>query len=175
MGYLANALLWYDLAKQVKRYWDNESNHDYGSTDPYLEPAEKLSEADLYTSKIAKPVVFLGPHGEYTETGHLIALDLDITTLLMPSSTPGHSHLIIDKVLKWEDYSELLNLLAKLGIIEEGYNEIAQKRKRTDLRVPWLSKDSSQSGSQKLFLESIRLYEQKEEADGRNEPAPADS
>lgn len=172
MGYLANALLWYDLAKRVKRFiWDNESNHDYGATDPYLQPAEKLSEADLYTSKIAEPVQF----GDHTETGHLIALDIDITTLLMPSSTPGHSHLIIDKVLTWSDYSELLNHLAKLGIIEEGYNEIAQKRKRTDLRVPWLSKDSSQSGSQKLFQESIRLYEQKEEADGRDEPAPADS
>lgn len=71
---------------------------------------------------------------------HAVALDLDVPAALIPSSTPGHSHLIINKALPWEDYRELLEVLEKVGILQPGYVANSIKRKATFLRLPWIRK-----------------------------------
>jgi len=74
---------------------------------------------------------------------HVIALDLDIPAHLVPSSTEGHSHLYIDVPggVKHEDYMELVALLGRIGVIEDGYAAVSLRRGFTDLRLPWVAKE----------------------------------
>jgi hypothetical protein len=62
---------------------------------------------------------------------HLLMLDL------IPSSTEGHGHLYIDHEISQDDWEQLIALLGKIGIIEEGYAEASLNRGHTDLRLPW--------------------------------------
>lgn len=71
---------------------------------------------------------------------HRPVLDLDFPAMLVPSSTPGHFHLYLDKPMKWTAYHDLLGALAEAGIIEEGYAEASQVRGYSAVRVPWLKK-----------------------------------
>lgn len=71
---------------------------------------------------------------------HYPVLDLDFYCELVPSSTPGHFHLYLDRAIQWADYEALLDALADADIIERGYAEAAMRRKRTDVRLPWISK-----------------------------------
>ena len=96
--------------------------------------AASLDDANVVSSEF-KPETFLAKR-------HVVAIDLDVPAYLIPSSTVGHSHLYIDvpNGIAWEDYSALLDALAKCGVIENGYREVSQKRGHTDLRLPWVSK-----------------------------------
>jgi hypothetical protein len=48
---------------------------------------------------------------------HMPAIDIDHPALLVPSSTPGHSHLFIDSQMSWRSYRKLLKALYKSGVI----------------------------------------------------------
>ena len=71
---------------------------------------------------------------------HAPAIDLDVKARLIPSSTPGHSHLYIDHELSWADYLRVLKLLAKVGIVEHGIVSSAERRGTTLLRLPHAKK-----------------------------------
>ena len=71
---------------------------------------------------------------------HYPVIDLDVPAYLVPSSTPDHSHLFINVPLTWGDYQYLLQALAKVGIIEEGYAEASQKTGFSAVRLPWVKK-----------------------------------
>lgn len=71
---------------------------------------------------------------------HIPILDLDMNAMLLPSSTPGHHHLYIDKPMTWENYQKLLDVLAEVGILEPGYVGVSKRRKRTQVRTPWTKK-----------------------------------
>lgn len=66
---------------------------------------------------------------------HLPCLDLDVPARLVPSSSPGCSHLFIDVPVTWEHYEQLLDLLARMGIIEEGFAQASIGRGMTMLRT----------------------------------------
>lgn len=68
---------------------------------------------------------------------HKVLLDIDLPVAVVESSTEGHHHLLIDKLVEWDDYVKLLELLAKMGIIEEGYAQAAIRRGATWVRAPW--------------------------------------
>lgn len=74
---------------------------------------------------------------------HVIALDLDIPSYNVPSSTEGHSHLYIDVPggVDHDDYMALIELLGKIGVLEPGYVAVSLKRGFTDLRLPWVAKE----------------------------------
>lgn len=72
---------------------------------------------------------------------HKPVLDIDLPVKLIPSSTEGHFHLMIDKEMDWEDYQRLLWVLADIGIVEEGYASASDERGYTAVRLPWISKD----------------------------------
>lgn len=72
---------------------------------------------------------------------HVIQLDLDIEHYYVPSTTPGHGHLFINKELSWAKYANLLNVLADLEIIQNGYRDCSLKRGYSALRVPGLDKN----------------------------------
>ena len=108
-----------DLAKSYK---DNEFGKD-----PLT--AAKLDDSNVVTSRVG--------NGEK----HRVAIDLDMDAVLVPSSTPGHHHLIIDKELSWEQYKKLLEALEAAGLIEAGYYKASINRGASVLRTPWTKKD----------------------------------
>lgn len=71
---------------------------------------------------------------------HKPVLDIDFPAALIPSSTEGHFHLYLDKELTWDNYVELLKVLAKCGIIEQGYANASIDRTHTSARLPWVKK-----------------------------------
>lgn len=66
---------------------------------------------------------------------HAPALDIDFGARLVPSSTPGHYHLFLDKPMPWRKYKRLLKALRKAGIIEYGYYRASLDRQATHLRT----------------------------------------
>lgn len=99
----------------------------------YDSPAKldaSLDEANIVTSRI-----------QGTEDLHKILLDIDVPAYLIPSSTPGHSHLYIDVECDHDNYMDLLATLAACGVIEEGYNDASQERGFSALRLPWIKKE----------------------------------
>lgn len=105
------------------------------SDDPYVgEPwdLKGIDEANLITSKTERY-----PYGvEY----HRPVLDLDFEAELIPSSTPGHYHLYLDKQIPKQTYFNLLRALADAGIIERGFADCAIERGATSVRLPWIKK-----------------------------------
>lgn len=75
--------------------------------------------------------------------GHYPVLDLDLPARLLPSSTPGHGHLYIDRLLRWEQYAVLLDALGEAGILQPGYVSASKKRGHTAVRLPWVSKPAA--------------------------------
>jgi hypothetical protein len=71
---------------------------------------------------------------------HRPVLDIDFPVAVIPSTTPGHGHLYIDKLLTWREYEKLLNVLAEVGIIERGYADASIEREHTAVRLPWVKK-----------------------------------
>lgn len=114
-------------------YKDVAWQDDYGGGHSRTETTK--SDAQVVSSEIYGVSLISGLHSP--------ALDIDVPAWLIPSSTPGHSHLYIDAPMTWWTYKRLLKALAAAGIIEKGYLKASLKRGRTDLRVPWLKKEKS--------------------------------
>ena len=96
---------------------------------------------------------------------HRPVLDIDFPAALVPSTTPGHFHLYLDRALSWDDYEKLLRVLAEVGIIEQGYANVSIERRHTAVRVPWIRKGQDALGTYagrardalvKLALDAIR-------------------
>jgi hypothetical protein len=87
------------------------------------------AEANLISSQIAG------------SKDHSIMLDIDVEAHLVPSSTPGHSHLYIDVALSWRRYRRLLRALKRAGVIEPGYYKASRLRRHTALRLPGVVKE----------------------------------
>ena len=106
----------------------------------YTRPSEiaDLDQANLITSKLAvQPnYAFENPDAQW----HKPVLDIDLPITVLPSSTPGHHHLFIDAGITWDEYIELLELLARLNIIEQGYLFASKERGYTCVRLPWIKK-----------------------------------
>lgn len=107
----------------------------------------ELADAHVTTSDTGETVGFPGwawdlPAGE--EPLHRPVLDIDFPAALIPSTTPGHFHLYLDKPMGWSQYSRLLGALAEAGIIEQGYLGASIDRGYTSVRLPWVKKESYQ-------------------------------
>lgn len=76
---------------------------------------------------------------------HAPAIDIDLPVRALPSGTPGHSHLYIDKELTWEQYEKLLKVMVEVGIVDKAYLEMSQKDKMSYLRLPEKPKGAPQS------------------------------
>lgn len=71
---------------------------------------------------------------------HYPCIDIDIPVRLVPSSTPGHSHLYVDEPITWATYKNLLVALAEAGIVEEGYLNASVNQGGTTVRMPHVKK-----------------------------------
>lgn len=105
----------------------NDSGGDYRTDDVVVVHAPE--QADGVTS-------IAGYDPETGTASHRPVIDLDLNAALIPSATPGHFHLYLDKVLEHDDYMYLLNALAEVGIIESGYNTASQERGYSSARLP---------------------------------------
>jgi hypothetical protein len=109
-------------------------------------PDGKLNDATPCDEEHANLISsLLAPHegiDPFSTSGdkHALTLDIDMEARLLPSSTPGHYHLFIDRVLSWEQYVVVLQALAFAGIIEDGYLRAALRQKQTYVRKPGVTK-----------------------------------
>jgi len=101
--------------------------------DSQVQAVDDLDEANIITSKVKRTVLDFEPM-------HKVLIDVDLPAQLLPSSTPGHFHLYIDKPINWVDYVDLLRALERCGIVEPGYVSASIDRGFTSLRLPWIKK-----------------------------------
>lgn len=71
---------------------------------------------------------------------HRPILDIDFGAALVPSSTKGHFHLYLDKPMPWQDYADLVTVLGRVGILEDGYVKACLDRGYSSVRLPWINK-----------------------------------
>lgn len=109
------------------RFEDAEEDDAYESEHV---PTDRIQDAEIILSTDA-----LGRHRP--------VLDIDFPVHVVPSSTPGHYHLYLDKPLPWPRYRRLLEALADAGIIEPGYARVSIARRYTSVRLPWIRKDTT--------------------------------
>lgn len=110
------------------------------SDDPagFGEPVESVTDIDaanVITSKVAHLVNLFGQR-------HKVMVDVDMPCKVVPSTTPGHFHLYIDREMSWHDYKLLLGTFERVGIISTGYHDASILRGFTTLRLPWIKKKS---------------------------------
>lgn len=71
---------------------------------------------------------------------HYPVLDLDYHARLIPSSTPDHYHLYLDRPVDWGKFVVVLDAMADAGLLEDGYVKASKERKYTCVRLPWVGK-----------------------------------
>lgn len=118
----------FDYTKKSSGY----SGHD--SSGAVLEDDVDLDVSNLCTSRVRG----LDKNADML---HRVVLDIDMEAALIPSSTPGHYHLILDHNIPWPKYIKLLAALADAGIIQKGYYAAAVTNGYTAIRPPWIKKD----------------------------------
>jgi len=76
---------------------------------------------------------------------HALVIDIDHPSWLVESSTPGHFHLYVDVPggIGKDEYFALLMALANAGVIEPGYAGASAARGHSDVRLPWIKKESA--------------------------------
>ena len=99
-----------------------------------VDGVERRTRATIAGSAVVPPELF----GALDSPAPCTALDGP--AVLVPSSTPGHSHLYIDVPMTWEQYEAILTALADAGVMEQGYYRASKLRKGTHLRLPWVRK-----------------------------------
>lgn len=67
---------------------------------------------------------------------HYPMLDLDLPHQYFPSATPGHGHLYLNIPMTWGECIELMEVLEKLYIIQEGWKRRSIERGYMALRHP---------------------------------------
>lgn len=117
------------MIKRVLKKFRPGVPDDYADPNRNLEDSTSYKDADLITSKVESSAL------------HAPVIDIDYPIMVIPSSTPGHYHLYIEKAILWEDYAYLLMVLAKIGLIEEGFAQASIFREYSAVRLPWVKKD----------------------------------
>ena len=117
--------------------WVIDSSSDDGNMFG-LEETDNLGVADIITSM----VLHTDEYKNRTPTQmHTFVVDIDLPATLMPSSTPGHSHLYIESYMSWSQYVKVLDAMAEAGIIEYGYVNASKARGFTAVRLPWIRRN----------------------------------
>lgn len=124
-----NIRRWIAFAEKMKKWKDWSGDSTYEADDEGLTHTAQVSQAQLISSELSARPGF-----------HYLAIDVDMSAALVPSSTEGHYHLLIGHAMSWPTYEKVLVALNEAGIISDGYLGVAQRRKRTDLRTPWTHK-----------------------------------
>lgn len=68
--------------------------------------------------------------------GHMPVIDLDLPCQLIPSGTPGHWHLYIERAVTFDAYVAVLKALAEAGIVQWGFVNATVERGFGSVRHP---------------------------------------
>jgi hypothetical protein len=90
-----------------------------------------LHEATAIGSKV---------QSDYLRDQHQIMFDIDVPHVYVPSTQEGHGHLIFRKQVPFGKYLGLLEHMADMGLIEQGFVDAARNRGEAWLRTPWTAK-----------------------------------
>lgn len=107
------------------------TSEDPAGANTDLKVVEDLDDANLVTSRFK---------GEGIET-HALLIDLDVPHEYVPSSTPGHGHLLVDVKLSHWQWQRAMRALADAGVISSGYRDYSEQRGFASLRLPWIKKE----------------------------------
>jgi hypothetical protein len=105
-----------------------------GSDKTFDEKAEQI-EVHPYDANLIS--------SERMDGRHILMLDLDLQTHVVESSSPGHKHLYVNTSLTKEALAEIVDVLAKHGIIQQGIKQQMDKRGHLALRPPGVKKGSN--------------------------------
>lgn len=134
-GFLDQAADWLSSSFYAMSRWHNVNwalsydEEDWDDEDDRRKPAQDLASAEVLGSKY-----------DPDDDLHVLMLDVDLELAVLPSTTPGHYHLVFDQGVPWEDYKDFLDACVKVGIVGEGYRNMAVKRGEAMLRPPWIRK-----------------------------------
>src|SRR5256885_2546643 len=129
----------YPLAGQLQLFAGVKFDHGAAYDEDDRHWTDDLDAAQVVTS-LAKHLGQGSPEHPDWKHWHLPVIDIDLPVYAVPSTTPGHSHLYIDKLLVWDDYVKLLLVLADVGIVEPGFVSASESRGFTSVRLPWVRK-----------------------------------
>lgn len=108
------------------------TSEEFHSDRPDLKPrvVESLEEANLVDSRIpGKPDL------------HRPIFDLDgLNATLVPSSTPGNSHLYLDKEVPFDKFLKVLEAMAEAGLVQWGFYRLTKLRGAAFARKPGVKK-----------------------------------
>lgn len=107
----------------------NSEDDGYTQIHPDLRPADHHT-ATLVTSKLEDSSL------------HMPVIDIDMPCMLLPSSTPGHFHLYIEKAMTWEKFLAILEAMEDAGVIGPGYLKYTRKRGYATVRYPGVTKQN---------------------------------
>lgn len=143
--------LWDKLPKFMLDHMTVRTTLRGESDDSPAEPwhHQPIEKANLITSKVERY-----PYGvEY----HRPVLDIDFEAQLIPSSTPGHYHLYLDKQIPKQTYMNLLTVLKQAGIVQPGFADAAIERGASSVRLPWIKKDdwAANQGDPKAAIKEL--------------------
>lgn len=77
---------------------------------------------------------------------HAPVIDIDYDAELVPSSTPGHFHLFLNKKIPFDKYLKVLRAMDEAGLIDPGFYAMAAIRKQTFVRKPGIEKGKERVG-----------------------------
>lgn len=96
--------------------------------DPEYFPAGH-DDATLVTSEL--------PNGN-----HMPVIDLDLTTMLIPSTRPGHYHLYVNREMSWGQFLNMLQAMTDAGVVQDGFNRHTRRRGHATVRYPGVTKEN---------------------------------
>lgn len=136
--------LWGQLPKFMKKHktvrtdlLSYDEAFAYVKNDKVQERDAPVDEANIITS------LDIDSYGAY----HRPVLDIDFEAKLIPSSTEGHYHLYIDKLIPTQAYFNLLDALAEVELIQPAVAKFARERGYSAVRLPWINKDSGRDNA----------------------------
>lgn len=115
-------------SEQILMNVDFQADYD---GDDHRRQVRGVEQANVVTSMMVEPGLPIR---------HRPVLDIDVPLVAIPSSTPGHWHLYIDRQMTWQAYRRLLLALGEAGILEAGYVSASIEREHSALRLPWVRK-----------------------------------
>ena len=102
----------YKTGKELK-VAKSKGEYKYTETDD-LVAGGLAGKYNLVSSRIATNATNL-------QEWHFPCIDMDYPVFAVPSRTPGHTHLYIERAVSWTNYKKLLKALLECGLIEQGY------------------------------------------------------
>lgn len=137
--------LWAQLPKFMKKHKTVRTDLlSYDEAFAYRAPNEAVKERD---ATVDEANIITSIDGDSFGMYHRPVIDIDFESALIPSSTPGHYHLYIDKLIPSQDYFDLLDALAKVEIVQPAVAKYARERGYSAVRLPWISKDSGRDNA----------------------------